>query len=108
SEYVAHLNERSDRMSLAGWATLTNSTGSAFEQADVQLVAGRLNILGAEEGGSAAEPVYPNEGETEVDARVRELQQEASGDVAMLRECFATQVPVPLFMARTQSRAIMF
>ena len=108
SDYVAHLNERSDRMSLAGWATLTNSTGSAFEQADVQLVAGRLNILGAEEGGSAAEPVYPNEGETEVDARVRELQQEASGDVAMLRECFATQVPVPLFMARTQSRAIMF
>src|SRR6185436_7783091 len=41
SDYVAHLNERSDRMSLAGWATLTNSSGSAFEQADVQLVAGR-------------------------------------------------------------------
>ena len=58
SDYVAHLNERSNAMSLAGWATLTNSTGAVFEQAEVQLVAGRLNILAAEEGGSAAEPVY--------------------------------------------------
>ena len=35
SDYVAHLNERSDAMSLAGWATLTNSTGAVFEQAEV-------------------------------------------------------------------------
>ena len=57
SDYVAHLNERSNAMRLAGWATLTNSTGAVFEQAEVQLVAGRLNILAAEQGGSAAEPV---------------------------------------------------
>ena len=69
SDYVAHLNERSDAMSLAGWATLTNSTGAVFEQAEVQLVAGRLNILAAEEGGSAAEPVYPEGDESAVDAR---------------------------------------
>ena len=50
SDYVAHLNERSDRMTLKGWATLTNSTGTAFEQAEVQVVAGKLNILGAERG----------------------------------------------------------
>ena len=41
SDYVAHLNERSNAMRLAGWATLTNSTGTVFEQAEVQLVAGQ-------------------------------------------------------------------
>ena len=108
SDYVAHLNERSDRMSLAGWATLTNSTGSAFEQAEVQLVAGRLNILDAEQGGSAAEFVDTEEGESETDARVRELQDEASADVALLRECFAADVPVrqpsPVFSMRAMMR----
>jgi hypothetical protein len=108
SDYVAHLNARSDRMTLAGWATLTNSTGAVFEQADVQLVAGRLNILDAEEGGSAAELVDAGEGESETDARVRELREEALDDVAMLRECFATQVPVSEFLLRSSPRSIMF
>jgi hypothetical protein len=94
SDYVAHLNERSDAMRLAGWATLTNSTGAVFEQADVQLVAGRLNILAPEEGGSAAEPVYADDGETEVEARARSLNQRASAEVALLRDCFASDVPL--------------
>ena len=96
SDYVAHLNERSTSMRLTGWATLTNSTGTVFEQAEVQLVAGRLNILEAEEGGSAAEPVYPDDGETAADARARLIDEEAAAEVALLRECFATDVPVPL------------
>lgn len=96
SDYVAHLNERSTAMRLAGWATLTNSTGTAFEQAEVQLVAGRLNILGAEEGGSAAEPVYPDEGESSADARARLIDEEAAREVTLLRECFASDVPRPL------------
>ncbi len=93
SDYVAHLNERSNAMRLAGWATLTNSTGTVFEQAEVQLVAGRLNILDAEEGGSAAEPVYADEGETDVDARARIIEEEGLSDVALLHECFASDLP---------------
>ncbi|HEX7235916.1 MAG TPA: hypothetical protein VF405_03070 [Gammaproteobacteria bacterium] len=108
SDYVAHLNERSDGMTLAGWATLTNSTGSAFEQAEVQLVAGKLNILDAEDGGSAAEPVDTEEGETETDARVRELQEEALDDVAMLRKCFATQGPLSQLVESVRSRVAMY
>lgn len=96
SDYVAHLNERSTAMRLAGWATLTNSTGTVFEQAEVQLVAGRLNILGAGEGGSAAEPVYAGDGESSADARARLLSEEAAAEVALLRECFASDVPLPL------------
>jgi hypothetical protein len=96
SDYVAHLNERSDAMRLAGWATLTNSTGTVFEQADVQLVAGRLNILATEVGGSAAEPVFPAEGESDVEARARLIHEQALAEVSLLRECFATEVPLQI------------
>jgi hypothetical protein len=94
SDYVAHLNERSDAMSLAGWATLTNSTGTVFDQAEVQLVAGRLNILAAEEGGSAADPVYAIAGESDAEARERLARSAAEAEVSLLRDCFAIDVPV--------------
>jgi hypothetical protein len=102
SDYVARLSERSDEMRLNGWATLTNSTGTVFEQAEVQLVAGRLNILAAEAGGSAAEPVYANEGESVVDARERIVRESAELEVSLLRECFASEVPLPLQAASPQ------
>lgn len=93
SDYVAHLNERSDALSLAGWATLTNSTGTVFDQAEVQLVAGKLNILDAEQGGSAAQVVFPEGGETEVEAVRRQIDEAASAELSLLRECFAADVP---------------
>jgi len=109
SDYVAHLNERSDAMSLAGWATLTNSTGTVFEQAEVQLVAGRLNILEEYEGGSAAEPVYAHDGETAVEARVRLINEEAFAEVALLRDCFATEIPVEILRRElVRPTAMMF
>ncbi len=95
SDYVAHLNERSNAMSLAGWATLTNSTGAVLEQAEVQLVAGRLNILAAEEGGSAPEPAFANDGESDVDAREQIVRERAEAEVALLHDCFASEVPGP-------------
>jgi hypothetical protein len=108
SDYVAHLNERSSAMRLAGWATLTNSTGATFEQAEVQLVAGRLNILSFDEGGSAAEPVYARDGESAVEARERVVQQEAEASVALLRECFASDLPVRELVQLMDAGAVMF
>jgi hypothetical protein len=108
SDYVAHLNERSSALRLAGWATLTNSTGATFEQADVQVVAGRLNILSFEEGGSAAEPVFARDGESTVEARERIVQQEAEAGVALLRECFTSDLPVRELVQRMEARTIMF
>lgn len=96
SDYIATLNERSDRMRLAGWATLTNFTGTAFEQAEVQLVAGKLNILSKQEGGSAAEPVYANDGETPLETRERRVREGVESDVALLRDCFPRELPVVL------------
>jgi hypothetical protein len=97
SDYVAHLNERSDRLRLSGWATLTNETGTVFTQAEVQLVAGVLNVLPAEEGGSAGAAEYPQEGETAVEARARRIDGEAATATALLRECFATELPERFF-----------
>ena len=43
ADYIASLNAAGDRMQLNGWVTLTNQSGTAFENARLQLVAGTLN-----------------------------------------------------------------
>jgi hypothetical protein len=45
ADYVALFDERSGRVDLQGWITLTNQTGTGFADADVQLVAGDLNLI---------------------------------------------------------------
>jgi hypothetical protein len=104
ADYVAHLDRRGTALELRGWATLTNATGTAFRDAEVQLVAGRLNILAAEERGSAAPPVHPSFGESTVDARAREIDEHAKAEVALLRECFATDLPLALEAAAGLAR----
>jgi hypothetical protein len=42
-DYIASLNASGDRMQLNGWVTLTNGSGAAYENAQLQLVAGTLN-----------------------------------------------------------------
>jgi hypothetical protein len=108
SDYVAHLNERSNRMALKGWATLTNSTGTTFEQAEVQVVAGRLNILESHEGGSRAEPVYARDGESDVAARARLVEEQAAAEVALLRDCFVTDVPLAIALNQSDGAAKNF
>jgi len=43
ADYIASINTAGDRMQLNGWVTLTNRSGTAFENARLQLVAGKLN-----------------------------------------------------------------
>lgn len=43
ADYIASVNANGDRMQLNGWVTLTNQSGTAFENARLQLVAGTLN-----------------------------------------------------------------
>jgi hypothetical protein len=105
SDYSAHLNERSDRLRLEGWATLTNLTGTAFEQAQVQVVAGNLNVLGPIEGGSRGERLSAADGESVVDARDRIVREAAEAEVALLRDCFATDLPLERSFER---RRVMF
>lgn len=43
TDYVAELNSREDALDLSGWVTLTNTSGSSYPNAKVQLVAGDVN-----------------------------------------------------------------
>jgi hypothetical protein len=43
ADYIADLNAEGTRMTLNGWVTLTNRSGTAYENARLQLVAGTLN-----------------------------------------------------------------
>lgn len=47
ADYVALFDEKVGKLDLQGWITLTNTSGTAFEAADVKLVAGSVG----EEGG---------------------------------------------------------
>jgi hypothetical protein len=53
SDYVARLDATGNRADLKGWLTLTNSTNAIFRDAQVQVVAGRLNLLGEHVGGTS-------------------------------------------------------
>jgi len=49
ADYVGRLAGQQSSMDLLGWITLHNLTNSAFRDAQVQVIAGRLNLLDAEE-----------------------------------------------------------
>lgn len=43
ADYVAELNSKEDALDLSGWVTLTNTSGTSYPNAKVQLVAGDVN-----------------------------------------------------------------
>lgn len=43
ADYVAELNAQDDRLDLAGWVTLSNTSGATYRNARLQLVAGDVN-----------------------------------------------------------------
>jgi hypothetical protein len=93
ADYVARLNEASDRMELMGWVTLANYTGTTFASAEVQVVAGSLNYVEAYEGGSASVEYYPFAGETPLAALDRMLRAGVEGQLTLLKSCFAVPLP---------------
>ncbi len=43
ADYVAELNAKDDALNISGWVTLTNQSGAAYHNADLQLVAGDVH-----------------------------------------------------------------
>lgn len=43
ADYVAELNANDDKLDLSGWVTLSNTSGTAYRNAKLQLVAGDVN-----------------------------------------------------------------
>jgi hypothetical protein len=50
ADYVAELSSKEDSIDLNGWVTLTNSSGTAYPNARLQLVAGEVNRTQPEQG----------------------------------------------------------
>jgi hypothetical protein len=102
SDYVARLDSRGKRMDLTGWLTLRNLTNSRFRDAQVQVVAGRLNLLYDEDGGTStigATEDFENEEELQQarETRYGEFTGEsevAELDLAMLSGCYPFGAPV--------------
>ena len=53
ADYVAMFDEKRSSLDLQGWVTLTNHSGTAFENARTQLVAGDINLSGGENSDDA-------------------------------------------------------
>ena len=51
ADYVAMFDEAKGALDLQGWITLGNTSGTAFENAETQLVAGKVNTLANNDGG---------------------------------------------------------
>ncbi len=51
ADYVAELSAAEDNIDLNGWVTLTNTSGTAYPNARLQLVAGEVNRAQTERGG---------------------------------------------------------
>jgi hypothetical protein len=45
ADYVAELNATDDKLDLVGWVTLNNTSGTSYNNAKLQLVAGDVNIV---------------------------------------------------------------
>jgi len=77
SDYVAHLDAGGRSFDLTGWVTLRNVTQSTLKQAEVQVVAGRLNLLYEDEGGTSTIGATSDfESETELqEARQMRLEE---------------------------------
>lgn len=50
ADYVAMFDEKSGKLDLQGWVTLTNTSGTSFDSAEVQLVAGNVSGGGFSSG----------------------------------------------------------
>ena len=48
ADYVAVFEEAAGNVSMQGWITLRNNSGTTFENANAQLVAGDINVAGSE------------------------------------------------------------
>ncbi len=75
ADYVANLSSDGSKLDLSGWVTLTNKSGTAFNDATLQLVAGNINRV--QERGAMYELAKPMAAKAYANAAPRE---EALGD----------------------------
>lgn len=69
ADYVAELNDKEDRLDLNGWVTLTNTSGTSYKDARMQLVAGDVNRVREQMVRTMAAPAAEAKGAAQRDLR---------------------------------------
>jgi hypothetical protein len=104
ADYVALFDEAAEKLDLQGWFTLTNTSGTPFEAAETQLVAGRVAIEGgpdADTDEAGAPPPRPR-GVAQAGVEARGGAGEAVGDVYLYR------LPERTTLAENQTKQVSF
>ena len=96
AEYVVELDPKGDRLDLSAWASLSNSTGTVFADADVQLVAGDVRREYAMKGAGAP--------------RARAMMEEVAQNRAVGRETMGDlhlySLPRPVTLKNNQTKQV--
>jgi hypothetical protein len=71
ADYVASFDDAAQKIDVQGWITLSNSTGTTFENADVVMVAGTPNQLNGDRYRPAGEGAIVRQAGTESGGRAR-------------------------------------
>jgi len=110
SNYVAHLARDGNTFDLTGWVTLQNLTHASFRQAQVSMVAGRLNLLDEDDGGSSsfgATGDFADENETQGarQERLYEMREELESfdELTFLHGCYPMGAPNPVPVLKPQA-----
>jgi hypothetical protein len=94
ADYVAVFDEAKGRLSIQGWITLSNRSGTTFANAYTQLVAGNLRLIG--DGAGRSLPVSRSPGPTEG----RQQQQ--------LADYYVYPLAHPTTLANQQTKQVSF
>ena len=79
ADYVALYDDKTGTIDVQGWVTLTNNSGTTYENAKTVLVAGNPRMLG-QDGGNYRRPYNPGDGEGMVEAGTESGTRERLGD----------------------------
>jgi hypothetical protein len=106
ADYVALFDEAAGRLDLQGWVTLTNTSGTAFEDADTQLVAGGVSVSGGPEPSdeAGAEDAQPRP----IMSMVRAGSEGRTGPGAALGDVYIYSLPERTTIAENQTKQVSF
>jgi hypothetical protein len=79
ADYVALYDDKTGTIDVQGWVTLTNNSGTTYENAKTVLVAGNPRMLG-QSGGNYRQPYRGDDGEGMVEAGTESGTRERLGD----------------------------
>jgi hypothetical protein len=93
ADYVALFDEKQGTLKFQGWVTLTNNSGSSFQNARTQLIAGDINLAG---------------GENEYSQRQSSGGGSGAGSEASIADYKLYQLPERVTIAENQTKQVGF